>query len=404
MRSNFFGGSDESSCESKYPGENVYEVLEDGECSFNQSHVIRNGVKDESCCETLISDLPDELMLKIFSYLPWDENSEIKLVNKKFKDYDEDEITMIDRKMKQSGNINPWNVQKELLDKGKLTLKGIRYMNEKYGASLPFVYRIIESAVLDESEKFEIMKWMKREKNVSFISPLLKIAEKGDYENFKLVWENFIDDDYKRNNINDVLVTAARNPKIVEFLLKRKADINFDHGKVLRKNSVSIGTTFEYIKYLVDNGADVNAGNDFPIRNVMTYIGTTGLTAKRTMDMATKNQLLSSIEEYKKIAKFLIDRGANVRVNNDELLSSAAHSGDLEIIQMLVKEGVDVNANNGDALRVASLYGYTNIVEFLLDQNSNVNLNQSYKLALTKGHSEIADMLSERMSKKKRII
>ncbi len=38
------------SCESKYPGESVYAVSEENECPVFTHHVVRNGIKDESCC------------------------------------------------------------------------------------------------------------------------------------------------------------------------------------------------------------------------------------------------------------------------------------------------------------------------------------------------------------------
>ncbi len=77
----------EINCKSKY-GIHAYPVLEDNTCPHLTSPVIRNGVKDESCCETGISNLPTELMFEIFSYLPSQNN--LQKVSKQFKIIDRD--------------------------------------------------------------------------------------------------------------------------------------------------------------------------------------------------------------------------------------------------------------------------------------------------------------------------
>lgn len=230
--------------------------------------------------------------------------------------------------------------------------------------------------------------------------PLLKAyANDGNFDMFKLLWENVLDVNERKNGFEAILVHAARNPEIVKYLLK-KVKINNKTllDKLLIQVSGTLGAKEEYIKYLLDKGAKAT---DHALIATMKYIRENGLSLMGWNDFflgpgPEKIEIMrSEIEEHKKIVELLINRGAYVKVKNavnleeelnSDLLSSATSSGYLEIVQMLVNAGADVNGNNmdGNPLRFAVTYGYERIVEFLLDRNANVNLKRLRNLALVR--------------------
>jgi hypothetical protein len=68
------------------------------------------------------------------------------------------------------------------------------------------------------------------------------------------------------------------------------------------------------VKFLVEKGADVRAGNDFAIR-------------------------MASFNGHLKTVKFLVANGADVRAENDYAVRMASGNGNLEMVKFLVEKG-----------------------------------------------------------------
>jgi hypothetical protein len=65
--------------------------------------------------------------------------------------------------------------------------------------------------------------------------------------------------------------------------------------------------------------------------------------------------------------KFLIDAGADVHADNDYALRIASDKGHLEIVKELLRAGANVHANNDEALKWAKEEGQQDVVDFLKD-------------------------------------
>jgi len=97
------------------------------------------------------------------------------------------------------------------------------------------------------------------------------------------------------------------------------------------------------IQYMVKQGADIHASNDFLLR------------------WAAKNGYLKIV---KYIVKYSVVQGDDINVL-DEALHWAAENGQLEIVKYLVEQDADIHSWNDYALRWAFKNGHHEVAEFL---------------------------------------
>jgi ankyrin repeat protein/CHAT domain-containing protein len=147
---------------------------------------------------------------------------------------------------------------------------------------------------------------------------------------------------------------------------------------------VAITGDTETIKFLIDNGADVNAKDK------------NGYTA---LMVAVKH-------DHIELVKLLIDKGVDVNVKhkgNKTALMSAAKRGNTETVKLLIDKDADVNAKDKKgktALMIAARLGNTKTVKLLIDKGADVNAKDSSDYttlmrAVRLGNTEIVKLLIE---------
>lgn len=124
-------------------------------------------------------------------------------------------------------------------------------------------------------------------------------------------------------------------------------------------------------KYLVENGADITASDDFPLRYAASF---------------------GNIE----VIKYLHENGADLTVGCNHMLNMAAEKGYLEVVKYLHMQGIGVAAENY-AVEIASYYGHLEIVKYLYEHGADITAqdNFAFTLAAKKGHLEIVKYLHE---------
>ncbi|KAM0172531.1 hypothetical protein ACHAPF_007410 [Botrytis cinerea] len=148
---------------------------------------------------------------------------------------------------------------------------------------------------------------------------------------------------------------------------------------------VGVGEKEKIAKLLLDHGADVNAQGG-------EYGNALQAAARRG------NQ---------EIVKLLLDRGANVNAQGGEYgnaLQAAARDGNQEIVKLLLDRGADVNAqggNYGNALQATARDGNQKIVKLLLDRGADVNAQggeygNALQAAVWDGKQEVIKLLLDR--------
>jgi len=108
-------------------------------------------------------------------------------------------------------------------------------------------------------------------------------------------------------------------------------------GKKYNLNDVS---TFEY---LISNGVD----DDCAVR------------------WASENGHLE-------VVQFLISNGADIHACNDYAIRWASINGHLEVVQFLISKGADIHADNDFAVRHASKNGHLEVVQFLISKGADI--------------------------------
>jgi len=132
----------------------------------------------------------------------------------------------------------------------------------------------------------------------------------------------------------------------------------------------------QVIKELVEEGADIHAGNDCALLwaalsgrlNILKYFSEKGVDIHAYNNCALR---WAANNGHLKVVKFLVERGANIHAENDEALRWAANNGHLKVVKFLVERGANIHAENDEALRCAKEKGHPDVVKFLETYNNN---------------------------------
>ncbi|GIZ43654.1 hypothetical protein CKM354_000687100 [Cercospora kikuchii] len=177
---------------------------------------------------------------------------------------------------------------------------------------------------------------------------------------------------------DDSLSLAARSGKyaIVRQLRQREM-------RPIHLVSACEGGWKEFVQLLLDWGSDVNGR----VPDFGKYIN--ALEA-------------ASAEGHKLIARFLLDRGADVNMPGNDALARASENGHEAIVELLLKRGanVDTEKRHGcTALQYASAKGHQKIVEILLEYGALVDRPEhtqhpsALQSAARGGHEHIVELL-----------
>ncbi len=146
-------------------------------------------------------------------------------------------------------------------------------------------------------------------------------------------------------------VVCSGNAKLVKALIDKGADVD----NVVMLSSAACQDNLEVLQILLDHGGDINA----------RWHGRTPLLC--ALDINSM-----------KVAKFLINKGADVNVkDNNTPLIYAVKKGNIEITKLLLDKGADVNAFNQDketALTEAIANGNLDAVKLLFDHGAEVSI------------------------------
>lgn len=87
-----------------------------------------------------------------------------------------------------------------------------------------------------------------------------------------------------------------------------------------------------------------------------------------------KRYNLNSVETF----KLLIDNGADIHAGNERALKWSAKEGHLEMVKLLVENGANIHATYDYALRHSTKNGHLEIVKFLVERGANTSVMNNY--------------------------
>nr|NGX63662.1 Phosphocholine transferase AnkX [Candidatus Anoxychlamydiales bacterium] len=211
-------------------------------------------------------------------------------------------------------------------------------------------------------KRFDEMR--KNEKALKYYKKAKELFKKYDSESFKLACM-YVNKGLSLNSKNRIKLT-----NLLASSIKRS---NTNPLIFAAENCY-----LEIVKYLKENGVDLNAKND------------EGQTA--LIRAVLKGHLV--------IVKYLIENGADLNEKSNigkTALMYAAYCGNLEIVRYLKENRADLNAKNnkgGTALTYTALKNYIIITKYLKENGADLNAKNNrgettLMLAASKGHLEI---------------
>ncbi len=208
-------------------------------------------------------------------------------------------------------------------------------------------------------------------------------------------------------------IVVNGNVKVLEFLFVNNIVVDQRDYDIL--NIACLENQFQVVKYLVKNGFEVNhecfvnacvSGDVRMINYLFDFVGnedkSVGLRVAcesgnlnvvkflvengADINSYYNNPLISACrgdtEEggYLPVVKYLISRGANLHVDDDAPLIIASATGNLSIVEYLVDHGADINARNGAALDAAIDSEQIHILQYLLYKGAFLGQNSSNQI------------------------
>ena len=96
--------------------------------------------------------------------------------------------------------------------------------------------------------------------------------------------------------------------------------------------------------------------------------------------------------------KYLVEQGADIYAMNDYALRSAATNNYLDIAKYLVSQDADIHADNEGVLYWAVEYGHLDVVKYLVGQGADVHIINNWTLRLVKNnHNDVIEYLKSIM-------
>jgi ankyrin repeat protein len=103
---------------------------------------------------------------------------------------------------------------------------------------------------------------------------------------------------------------------------------------------------------------------------------------------------LSISNNHVEVVRFLLDWGADLRIQNGGMINLAAAEGHTDIVKLLIDRGADISGNHYRTLTNAAQYGHTQTVKFLFEKGSQIS-QDALDLAIINNHTEVIKLLHD---------
>ena len=128
----------------------------------------------------------------------------------------------------------------------------------------------------------------------------------------------------------------------------------------------------EVVKYLVEMGANFRVEDEEPVR-------------------------FASFYDHLEVVKYLVEKGADFRARGNWAILSASELGNLEIVKYLTEKGADFRAEDDYAVKMASANGHLEVVKYLVEKGADFRALDNYavRYASFNGYFKVAKYLVE---------
>lgn len=88
----------------------------------------------------------------------------------------------------------------------------------------------------------------------------------------------------------------------------------------------------------------------------------------------TDSLYLACSRNHINIAKYLIQKGANIQSDNNSCLIGAVYQGHVDVVELLLENGADVHVDNDEALRWSVIKNDLQMANLLVTYGANVEI------------------------------
>jgi hypothetical protein len=199
------------------------------------------------------------------------------------------------------------------------------------------------------------------------------LIENGKIENFTSEWVSGINNlevlkylsklyHFDAEDYTKILSNNIDSLEIVKYLVENGADINYNDRESLR--SAIYNDNFEIVKFLVEKGADVNANRVLELAaengnyEIVKFLVENGAAKE-----AKNDALLKGIRSFEMV-KYLVENGAD-NINLALIEASGQRKG-YETVKYLVEKGADIHYENDSALNSAIYSRDVKTIKYLI--------------------------------------
>jgi len=101
-----------------------------------------------------------------------------------------------------------------------------------------------------------------------------------------------------------------------------------------------------------------------------------------------------------KVVKYLVENGADIHADEDYALRWSALNGHLEVVKYLVEIGADIYARDNYALKYSAINGHLDIVKYLVENGADIHVdNCPLRLSAENYHYKVMKYLKEQINK-----
>lgn len=203
-------------------------------------------------------------------------------------------------------------------------------------------------------------------------------------------------DTYQKFNIPLPTLTQILYFEYYDLILSENMIDNENYFiQCMEKNIPSV------VEKFINNGVNLSIGNNYPLRwslqNEYWKITKTLIENRVECSKEKDSILLLAVknDDLKMVIKF-ISHGAHI--DQSKALIIASEKGYLNIVKFLIDRGANVNVENGLPLIRSSKNGHFNVVKFLIEKGANIHARdgEAYKQSYINKHYDIARFLEKR--------
>ncbi len=232
---------------------------------------------------------------------------------------------------------------------------------------------------------------------------------------------------FNLNKITDILANkkisdSQKISNIKQIINNNKINLNTPiHNKrdsTILSNAIGIGTeSSEIIKFLIENGADINPKpnddwNALMAATLRGHLEIVKLLLEKGANVNAKDNvgftalLFATLIGHLEIVKLLLDKGANVNaqtnIGDTALIIASQNDRHLEMVKLLIEKGANTNIQNKKgqtALSIASQNGHSTLVKILNESAQTMNKSNANKLLLVAANNNDLRTLQHALNK-----